>query len=238
MWIQTKNATAAPATATTITIGFAAVESIYNNKVFVAGGVQAGAARSLPMQLMGGTTAVTVGSGGIAVAGTAAHSAASSGNPVRVGGRTVPTTAATTDTTLVAGDAADIPCSTGNQVIIKQFATREVDWSYVAPASGLVNTTTAVTIKAASGTASVTNYITGIQITWDGGTASELAIRDGAGGTPFWRIKLPTTAGSYSFTFQTPLRQPTANTLAEVVTLTATGAAGFVYFNAQGYVGF
>ena len=64
--------------------------------------------------------------------------------------------------------------------------------------------------------------------------ATELAIRDGAGGTAIYRTKIPTDGlASMSITFPQPIRG-TANTLLEVVTLTASGA-GAVYFNAQGF---
>jgi len=51
------------------------------------------------------------------VAGTAAHSAATSGNPVYVAGKVVPTTIATTDTTLVAGDTGALSTTTGHSLI-------------------------------------------------------------------------------------------------------------------------
>lgn len=108
-------------------------------------------------------------------------------------------------------------------------------WAYPAASTGITNTTTAVTIKAAAG-AGVRNYVTGIQIMSEALTnATELAIRDGAAGTVLWRTKIGTgglTQG-ISHNFQVPLKG-TANTLLEVVTLTASGA-GAVYFNAQGY---
>lgn len=112
-------------------------------------------------------------------------------------------------------------------------------WNYAAASGGIVNTTTAVTIKAAAG-ASVRNYLSSISINHDTlGAATEIAIRDGAGGTVLWRGKLQTTAtdsatGSGSITFNPPLRG-TANTLMEVVTLTAV--TGGVFVNAQGYTG-
>lgn len=68
-------------------------------------------------------------------------------------------------------------------------------------------------------------------------TATELAIRDGAGGTVLWRIKIPTGGlPTADFQFVSPLRG-TAATLLEVVTLTASGA-GAVYVNVQGYSGY
>lgn len=108
-------------------------------------------------------------------------------------------------------------------------------WSYPAAAGGILNTTTAVAIKAAAG-AGLRNYITAIQINAEALTnATELAIRDGAGGTVLWRMKIGTAGllGGRDIVFPTPLKG-TANTLLEVVTLTASGA-GAVYVNAQGF---
>jgi hypothetical protein len=91
-----------------------------------------------------------------------------------------------------------------------------------------------VTIKAVGG-AGIRNYITSIQVMAETlTTATELAIRDGAAGTVIWRTKIPTTGlSTTTIYFPNPLKG-TANTLLEVVTLTASGA-GAVYFNAQGY---
>jgi hypothetical protein len=108
-------------------------------------------------------------------------------------------------------------------------------WSYAAASGGIVNTTTAVTIKAAAGT-DIRNYITSIQIMAEAlGTATEVAIRDGAGGTVLWRTKIGTAGllAGRDITFERPLKG-SLNTLLEVVTLTASGT-GAVYFNAQGY---
>lgn len=106
-------------------------------------------------------------------------------------------------------------------------------WSYAAAASGISNTTTAVTI--ATAVTGYRNTIHAIQISADAlGAATELAVRDGAGGAVLWRMKL-TTAGlpqQASHYFPVPLRG-TAGNLLEVVTLTAT-VTGAVYFNAQG----
>jgi hypothetical protein len=109
------------------------------------------------------------------------------------------------------------------------------DWSYAAAASGIVNTTTAVPIKAA--VAGQRNYVNSIQVMSEAlGTATELAVRDGAGGTVLWRTKVGTggAPSGGTFNFDPPL-VGTTNTLLEVVTLTAS-TTGAVYFNAQGYV--
>ena len=108
-------------------------------------------------------------------------------------------------------------------------------WQYAAASGGISNTTTAVTIKAAHAT--LRNYITSIQIAAEAlGAATELAIRDGAGGTVLWRTKIGTggiTAGE-AIVFPVPLKG-TAATLLEVVTLTAS-VTGAVYVNCQGFV--
>lgn len=163
------------------------------------------------------------------VTGPAAHDAAISGNPVRIGGR-----ALTADYTPVAtGDVADLKTTTVGALIEKPFAIPEHDWTYAAAASGISNTTTAVTFKAATGNAATRSYITGIQYYNNTlGAATELAIRDGAGGTVLWRTSIGTTIGRENITFMTPIRS-SLNTLLEVVTLTAV--TGNVYFNAQGY---
>lgn len=141
---------------------------------------------------------------------------------------------------IVTGEsAAPVPtqgvAGTSDLGTVQPYAQAGSRWSYAAAAAGILNTTTAVTIKTAAG-ASIKNYITSIQIMSEALTnATELAIRDGAAGTVLWRTKIGTgglTTGQ-SIVFPAPL-VGTANTLLEVVTLTASGA-GAVYFNAQGY---
>jgi hypothetical protein len=107
-------------------------------------------------------------------------------------------------------------------------------WNYAAATLGIVNTTTAVTIKTAAG-AGVSNCIAAFQLMWEAlGTATEFAIRDGAGGTVLWRMKIPAgVAGCVEVSPRVPLRS-TANTLLEIVTLTAS-TTGAVYFNCQGH---
>ena len=88
-------------------------------------------------------------------------------------------------------------------------------------------------IKAAAG-ASVRNYLKSLTISHDTlGAATEIAVRDGAGGTVLWRGRLQTTAVEDKvINFDTPLYS-TANTLLEVLTI--TNVTGGVYVNAQGY---
>lgn len=115
----------------------------------------------------------------------------------------------------------------------KPFQVPELDWSYPAAAGGISNTTTAVTMVAAAGSG-IRNYLTAIQVSAGAlGAASEIAVRDGAGGTVIWRGFISTAGGNQSVNLSSPIKS-TANTLLEVVTLTAT-ITGAVYINAQGY---
>lgn len=140
----------------------------------------------------------------------------------------------TSPTTITENQFGNLRMAPNRALMVAPYSSTAEYWQYAAAASGIVNTTTAVTIKAAAG-ASVRNYITGLSIqTATLGAATELAIRDGAGGTVIWRTQLQTTALPLTnIEFPTPLRG-TANTLLEVVTLTAV--TGGVYVNVQGFI--
>ena len=138
---------------------------------------------------------------------------------------------------LKVNNAGGLAFDTNGNQIVKEYASATNEWVYAAAAGGIVNTTTAVTIKAAAGVG-IRNYITGIDIMAEAlTTATEVAIRDGASGTVIWRTKIATSGllQGRSIQFLNPLKG-TANTLMEVVTLTASGA-GAVYVNVTGFVG-
>jgi len=111
--------------------------------------------------------------------GTDAASAATTVAPVYVGGRVNPTTAATVDTTLVAGDAAQLPITTNQQVVVKPFSTAELDFT-----TNLSSVSTNVTVQPivpASGTASIRNYISSLVINTDAiGAAGVIWLLDSA----------------------------------------------------------
>ncbi len=139
-------------------------------------------------------------------------------------------------TTRTEGQGGPLQATADGAQVGKPYAAADRDWTYAAAASGIVNTTTAVTFKAAHAT--LRNYVTSIQVMAEAlGAATELAIRDGAGGAVLWRTKIGTggVTGGISIVFPNPLKG-TANTLLEVVTLTAS-VTGAVYFNATGYEG-
>ena len=106
-------------------------------------------------------------------------------------------------------------------------------WAFASATSGIVNTTTAVTLKTAVA-APTCNYVASLQVAHDAlGGVTELAIRDGAGGVVLWRHRLQTAANeTMTFNFDVPLRGSPGNLL-EVVTLTAV--TGGVYVNCQGF---
>ena len=180
-----------------------------------------------------GTALGTVTTVSTLTGGAVAEDAATTSNPLISGG--VVRAAATPPITFVAGDAVRLTMTSSGLQAVMPFTTPEAGWNYAAAALGIVNTTTAVTVKAAAG-ASLRNYITNIQVMAEAlGAATELVIRDGAAGTVIWRTKIP-AAGlpTMSIDFNVPLKS-TANTLLEVATLTAS-VTGAVYVNLQGFV--
>lgn len=171
--------------------------------------------------------------------GGQASGASLSGNPTRIGAAFN-----TTQPTVTTGQAVDVQASNRGSLYVtngvegalinKPYAVATSDWNYAAASGGISNTTTAVTIAPAAGGV-LRNYVTAIQLSTTAlGVSTELVIRDGAGGTVLWRGTLSTTAANPSaFTLPSPIKG-SANTLMEVVTLTAS-VTGSVYFNAQGY---
>jgi hypothetical protein len=115
----------------------------------------------------------------VSATGAAAHSAAVSGNPVYVAGKVLPTTIATADATLAAGDAAGAPITSGNQVAVKPFGTAELDFTGIF--SSVSTTVTVQQLVPVSGTASIRNYITSLVINTDAiGAAGLIWFLDGA----------------------------------------------------------
>ena len=164
--------------------------------------------------------------------GQTAHSSASTGSPLRVGGRVV----TTLDTTLAQGDASDLAVTTGQQLVNKPFASSENDWQASSGTTPLA-TTTSTALKAA-GAASIRNFVTGCQFTNSSSTVSTtVSILDGA--AVIWTGYLPATTAALpvvpvNVTFLTPLRGTAATAMN--VQLGTTSAS--VYYNCQGYQSF
>ena len=165
--------------------------------------------------------ATVVGSGNFTVVGPGAHSAASSGNPVRVAGRV--NTAV--DTTLVAGDTADLFVSSSGQLVQKPYASAELDWQY----TGVLTTTTAQAVRAA-GAAGVRNYVTGLQYQNTNATTTTVLVLDGATLVAQYNapanMAVPAVIG-----FATPLR----GTAATALNVNCGTAAANLLVNVQGF---
>lgn len=110
------------------------------------------------------------------------------------------------------------------------------EWHYAAAAGGIVNSTSAVTLAAAAG-AGKRNYLATLDLSASASTtATEIVVRDGAGGAVIWRGRIGTAGmDARSITFSPPLKG-SANTLLEFVGLTAAGSSSAIYVNAHGFV--
>lgn len=178
------------------------------------------------------TTVSTVTSLTTLANGQTAHSAASTGSPVRVGGRAI----TTLDTTLVQGDATDLAVTSGQQLVTKEFASSENDWNATSGTTPLA-TTTSTQLKAA-GAASIRNFVTSCQFYNNSAVvATDVEILDGA--AVIWTGWLPATTAALPVVpidanFHTPLRGTAATAMN--VKLGTTGAS--VYYNCQGYQSF
>jgi hypothetical protein len=165
--------------------------------------------------------ATVVGSGNFTVVGPGAHSAASSGNPVRVAGRVN----TTVDTTLVGGDTSDLFVSSAGQLVQKPYASAEMDWQY----TGVLATTTAQVVRAA-GAAGIRNYVTGLQYQNTNATATTVLVLDGT--TLIAQYNAPANmAAPAVIGFTTPLR----GTVATALNVNCGTAAASLQMNVQGF---
>lgn len=222
--VRCKNASA-PASGTTFRIHFMRV--IDASRVSVDFGIVGG----IQSDSLAGPVKI-VSSVNLAAAGTVAEDGSlSSTNPVPMGVRARNANPAAMSAT---GDAIHALATMIGAQVVRPFSIPELQWSYPAASGGIANTTTAVTVKTAAGSG-IRNYVTSLDLSWDSLTnATEFAIRDGAAGTVLFRRKIPSgAAGHANIQFADPLKG-TANTLLEIVTLTASGAGG-VFANLTGH---
>jgi hypothetical protein len=174
--------------------------------------------------LTGATTTTTnIGTVTANVIGQAAHDAVISGNPVRVAGRAQTAAYASVAT----GDVADLVSTLQGVLVTRPWQIPELEWSYVAAAGGVINTTD-VPLVAAAG-AGLRRYICSMQLSNNSAVATEIVLKDGA--TVIWRGHLPANAPMSEIIFENPLKT-TANAALNFACIT-TGAA--VYVNAQGF---
>lgn len=201
LYIWAFNGSTAPASTTTLTVGFVSIESFINNPVYIGGIRLLGAHGLLPVSVSSGTI-TTVSTVSTLTGGAVAEDAATTSNPIIVGGivRT-----AVAPTTLVAGDAARVTMSNGAAAVVLPYSVPDV----TAPANLSLNSTTAVAIRAA-GAAGVRNYLGALQVYNSSATAVDVIVLDGA--TELWRQTVNATSGR-EFRFPIPLRGTAATAL-------------------------
>jgi hypothetical protein len=183
-----------------------------------------------------GTTTVNGGSaaGILAVGGPNATNVAITGNPTNNGAQGVSSENAAVTT----GRAVQLVADLVGKLIVLPYANPENFVSF-AMTSAMTGTTSTITLAApASG---LRNYITQITVSNGSTTVStDISIQDGSGGTAFYVIPAPAAAvattggGGGTFVFPTPLRQPTTATAVYVANVT-TGSSTKV--SLSGYKG-
>lgn len=185
-------------------------------------------------QATAGNFNVTLGSGTVTTLttlanGQTAHSSASTGSPLRVGGRVN----TTTDATLVQGDASDLFMSSAGQLVQKPYASAELDWSATSGLTPLAVTT--LTQLKAAGAAGVKNHITGCQFLNSSATVNTtVSLLDGS--SVLWVSFLPaTTAALPEVPVNVDFSIPLHGSNAAAMNIQLGTIASSVYYNCQGY---
>jgi hypothetical protein len=183
-----------------------------------------------------GTTTVNGGSaaGILAVGGPNATNVAITGNPTNLGAQAVSSENAAVTTARQVQLVADLV----GKLIVLPYSNPENMVSF-AMTSAMTGTTSTITLAApASG---LRNYITAITVSNGSTTVStDISIQDGNGGTAFYVVPGPAAAvattggGGGHYVFPTPIRQPTTATAVYVANVT-TGSSTKV--SLSGYKG-
>lgn len=216
------NGATPPASSTTATIQYLTVQDYAElTAEITAGRGQTTAGQGVGVIVCGSTT----GTASISVQGDRAHDAtvASAGSPFRIAGR-----GATSAYTSVAnGDVADMITTVQGVQIVRLNQIPELEWSYVAAANGITNSSDVV-LAAAAGSG-LRRYLTSIQIKNANSNYGEVVIKDGS--TIIWRGYLPPNmVNADVITFSDPIK-----TSANAALSVAVAGGAQVYVNAQGY---
>lgn len=160
--------------------------------------------------------------------GNAAHDAADSGAPIKVGGKAI-----NAEVTAVANlDRTDFVTDLTGKQIVLPYANPE---NFVSGAITSAMTGTTSTSLIAAPAAGLRNYITTIIVSNAHATVgTDVIIQDGSGGTTLLTIPAAAVYGGAAITLPTPLRQPTTATAIFCANVT-TGASTKV--SAVGYKG-
>lgn len=160
--------------------------------------------------------------------GDAAHDAADTGNPLKIGGR-----ARSSEIAAVANnDRSDLITDLVGKLITLPYANPE---NFVSGAITTAMTATTSTSLVAGPGAGLRNYITSIVVSNSHATVgTDVVIQDGSAGTTLMTIPAAAVYGGAVINLPVPLRQPTANTALFCANVT-TGASTKV--SAVGYKG-
>lgn len=182
---------------------------------------------SAGFQLVDLPTNGTLSTATLKVGGVAASGASASGNPVPAAGLAV-----SSETVVTAGQAAALITDLARKLIVLPYANPE---NFVSGAITSAMTGTTSTSLLAAPASGLRNYITQITISNAHATqGTDLVIQDGSGGTTLYTIPAAANYGGSVITFPVPLRQPTTATAIFCANVTS-GASTKV--SASGYKG-
>ncbi len=184
---------------------------------------------------VGGTNSVTAGvSGTLAVGGNVATNVAIGTNPINNGAQAI----SSENTAVTATRMAQLVCDLVGKLIVLPYSNPE---NFVSGAITSAMTSTTSTSLIAAPASGLRNYITQITVSNASVTIpTDIVIQDGSGGTTLYTVPCPIGTGTGTgtsggtFVFPTPLRQPTTATAIFCANVT-TGSSTKV--SASGYKG-
>ncbi len=173
-------------------------------------------------------SAVTILGDGAGGALAKPHDGADSGDPIKIGGR-----ARSSEIAAVANnDRSDLLTDLVGKLIVLPYANPE---NFVSGCISSAMTGTTSTSLIAAPASGLRNYITQITVSCAHATqGTDILIQDGSGGTTLYVIPAGAVYGGAVLTFPTPLRQPTTATAIYCANVT-TGSSTKV--SASGYKG-
>lgn len=134
----------------------------------------------------------------VTYAGTVAHDAADSGNPLKIGHKAY----SANPTAVATGDRADSISDLIGRTVVAPYTIPEN--MYTACSASTITDTSSTSVKASAG-AGVRNYITALSISnMDASVATRVDILDGS--TVIWQCPAGVNGGGCTVNFPTPLR--------------------------------
>lgn len=223
IWASAKIDTALPA-------GTNAIGKLASNSSVIIGAVEIAAAQTLGTvtTVSTVTTVTTVTTVSTVTGGGVAHDGADAGNPIKVGGRAINAEIAA----VANNDRSDFITDLVGKQIVMPYANPE---NFVSGAITSAMTGTTSTSLLAAPASGLRNYITQITVSCAHATqGTDILIQDGNGGTTLYVIPAAALYGGAAITFNVPLRQPTTATAIYCANVT-TGSSTKV--SASGYKG-